>query len=1126
MAITIDELQIQIEAEAKKSTKGLDTLAASLRKLEASVGNLSGVSSNLSNLAQALKSLNSIGKINLTSPINQLTKLKETMGSMQTTTIAVELKQISTALSSLSGVPKVGLTSIANGIKALNEATASMNNERLTEFNLQMRGVAQALSNLSGIGKSGIGSMVNALKQIPEINTKLDDKTIARFSTAMRSLSEALAPLAERMEKVGQGFSTFRRSADQAIKQTNKITTANKKASTSYENMFLSLSRITAKYLALYYSMRKIVDVFAEAFNTSNEYIESLNLFRVSMGETADAAQEFAEKVGDVMGIDPAEWMQNQGVFQRMMTGFGITSDQANIMSQNLTQLAYDMASFFNTDVETAMQKLQSGMSGQIKGLKAWGYNLSVAALQETALSLGIEQSVRTMTEAQKAQLRYITLIQKSNGVMGDMAKTINTPANSMRILSAQVTQLKRAFGDITSVLVTKFIPYIQAFVELLTEAAKALATLMGFEIAELPSNNLEMGSEVIDGIGDSAEDANEAVEDLKRQLAGFDELNILSSDDKNTELSYDLGFEMPEYDFIGEAFSSYTDIVDDFKGTIVELKSIFDTLDFTDITERLRTLFSTLKSQFEGLDFKTPLREALTEALDYMVGIANAIVQVVSPIIESLNIPRITLDSTILLGKLFKTFDDVIDSLTPALTAFAKSLTPIIEWIGGALSQAFAVAIEMVSKLGDLFKELEPAFTRIGEKLGEIVVSIWEFLEPLASSLWEGALNILSSVWNVILSLTEVVVNLADVVLGDLSKGFEGLTEILAPLAEFLETALSDAFNLLASVLGVLSSDILPEVADTFGNLWNKVLVPLVTFIGSVLSPIIKILSDVLTKLWQGVVLPLSNSLGGVFMEAFNSVSTVLNNTFIPMISDAIEVLQFLWDYVLAPICNFLYDVFEPVVAEVFNALGEDVERIMGIFKGLIQFITSVFSGDWSGAWQSIKDIFSGIWEGLCNSIKFPINAVLALFEGLANKVVDAWNWIKRSINSISIDVPEWLGGGTIGFDLKMSDHISIPRFASGGFPTMGEMFIARERGPELVGRIGNKNAVANNNQITAGIASAVYSAMMAAKEDGDNGGSSARIVVQIGETPIGEAAVRFINGQIVQTGVSPIYS
>ena len=152
-------------------------------------------------------------------------------------------------------------------------------------------------------------------------------------------------------------------------------------------------------------------------------------------------------------------------------------------------------------------------------------------------------------------------------------------------------------------------------------------------------------------------------------------------------------------------------------------------------------------------------------------------------------------------------------------------------------------------------------------------------------------------------------------------------------------------------------------------------------------------------------------------------------------------------------------------------------------------------------------------------------INFIIGGFESFLNIFVTGFNLLKQKINEIDIQMPEILGGAHIGFDLPMSSPVTLPRLADGGFVPTGQMFIAREKGPELVGRIGNKTAVANNQQIIAGIASAVYDAMIAAQEESRSGGSS-RIVVQIGERTVGEAAVQYINGQIVQTGASPIYS
>ena len=555
MALTIDELQIKIESDAKKATGGIDALASSLEKLQQAMGGASSLASNLSQIADAMKSLGSVGKLNLAAPIRQLSKFNDiapTLGSAQATQMASNLREIASALTAFSAVPKISITPIANGIKNLNDATATLDNARLAKFAEQMKGIAAGLSNLSNIGRSNVGSIVSAVKKIPEITNSLDPETISAFASRIQELTRVMTPLGVQMDSIARGFNALPNAVRRTIRAFDRASTSTRNTSKAQLSLAKQLSQTAKRFRNLWHAVQKVADVFSLAFGESNKYIESLNLFRVTMGDAADDALELANVISDTMGIDVAEWITNQGMFMRMATGFGMATDQAELMSQNLTQLSYDMSSFFNVDVETAMDKLQSGMSGQIKGLKEYGYNLSVAALQETALSLGIEESVRNMTEAQKAQLRYITLIQKSKGVMGDMAKTITTPSNSMRILEAQLTRLQRAFGNIVSVLVTQFIPWIMAAVELMEELAISLAEAWGFEIPDLPENNLDMAEDVIEGIGDETDDTSDKLSELKKQLMGFDELNILKSDsgDEDTP-TYDLGIELPEYDFL-----------------------------------------------------------------------------------------------------------------------------------------------------------------------------------------------------------------------------------------------------------------------------------------------------------------------------------------------------------------------------------------------------------------------------------------------------------------------------------------------------------------------------------------------------------------------------------------------
>lgn len=291
--------------------------------------------------------------------------------------------------------------------------------------------------------------------------------------------------------------------------------------------------------------MRKFTAKCGEWFRESNDYIESLNLFNVSMGSGAYNAQQFAESIEDIMGLDLKEWMNYQGSFNQIFEGFGLDNDISSQMSQQLTQLSYDLSSYANIPVENAFKKIQSGISGQIKGLKEYGINLSVAQLRETALAHGIELSTAKMTERQKATLRYISLMEQTQNIQNDMARTIATPSNSLRILESQFIRLKRALGNIVSVLVVDFIPVVRVAVKLMTDLANKIAIKAGWEIDDLNWDTVSDGADNFSYLDDSILDASNDSEKLKKSLLGFDELNILQ-DNKNTASSL-LGGGLPD---------------------------------------------------------------------------------------------------------------------------------------------------------------------------------------------------------------------------------------------------------------------------------------------------------------------------------------------------------------------------------------------------------------------------------------------------------------------------------------------------------------------------------------------------------------------------------------------------
>lgn len=379
--------------------------------------------------------------------------------------------------------------------------------------------------------------------------------------SAQKSL-DALIKTLERLKaatKGGCGLSQVSKEMKQVSNSGSEVSTSNVKSAKSFVNLG---AKVTAAALTL----KKAGQVIASWIKESNDYVENLNLFTVAMGEYADSAKEYAETVGEAMGIDPSAWMRNQGVFMTLGTGFGVTTDRAAKMSQQLTQLGYDISSFFNISVEDAMQKLQSGISGELEPLRRLGYDLSQAKLEATALSLGIDKAVSSMTQAEKAELRYYAIMTQVTTAQGDMARTLDAPANQLRILKAQATQAARALGNIFIPALNAVLPYAIAFLRVIRDIANNLANLFGFTLPEIDYSG-------VGGLASSGENASDALDEatgsakkLKKTLLGIDELNVMTDNSSSgagagATTGGSFGFALPEYDFMGE-ISKKTDKV------------------------------------------------------------------------------------------------------------------------------------------------------------------------------------------------------------------------------------------------------------------------------------------------------------------------------------------------------------------------------------------------------------------------------------------------------------------------------------------------------------------------------------------------------------------------------------
>ena len=281
-------------------------------------------------------------------------------------------------------------------------------------------------------------------------------------------------------------------------------------------------------------TLRTLGEFVISQAEAAGDYIEAVNLYKMAVGQFGNAGSEWADNIANALYLDKAEILQYTGEFFNLTKGLGVTAEAADLMSRNLTQLAYDMSSYLNIGVSSAQDKLLSAMSGQTKAVTSVGIAVQQASLQELAYQLGIEKSVQNMTQAEKTYLRYIQIMRSTSQMQGDLGRTIITPTNAIRLLRTQIALLGRAVGEIFIPIIMKAIPYLVALTEMAKAAAQSIAALLGFNMKDF-----EAGSDGIISVSDAFEDmsdqANGARSSINRTLAAFDDLNVVENRSKGS---------------------------------------------------------------------------------------------------------------------------------------------------------------------------------------------------------------------------------------------------------------------------------------------------------------------------------------------------------------------------------------------------------------------------------------------------------------------------------------------------------------------------------------------------------------------------------------------------------------
>ena len=821
----------------------------------------------------------------------------------------------------------------------------------------------------------------------------------SKFSKVLDSIKEKLNKHNNQLKQTSDGYSQMQGSAGGAYSAMSAGAGALTAALGAIKNV---VGGIVDSFFAL--AGVELGNLFSDGTKSAIDYVENLNLFEVAMGSSIDEGQAFVAQMQEVYGMDPSNIYRYTGYFYQLTDAIGMSEDASATMSLSMTKAANDLASLFNTDIQTVVDDLASGMQGMSRSVRKYGMDIRATTLQQTALKYGIEGEVESMSEANRQALRYITMLEQAQNAlhqttdavdgtsseMGDFARNIETPANQLRIFKEQMSQLGRAIGNFIVVPLQKALPYINGFVMALRVLVNFLATLAG--VAAKSGSSLDSAGEsaedAADGVDSITESADDASKSLKQLLAPFDELNVLQDSGSDEELLNSdaldpaLAAALAEMELNLENISMKANKVRD------------DILSFLGLTVTTDPITQEQIIQWDGEAFKTNVLDGLNKFKEWF--------QDLSPFSQGALAIGGVITILGVLGPVISGVVSAIQALVPAFQAvstvmnlFTNPVFLVITSLALLLtnSKSFRTAFtDLFSKVGASIKEWGSILADVFTTVGKDITKMWDtHIQPTIQAIGDAlapALDTLGQLWNNL----SIIVSDVFLLVGDL------WTNVLKPALE-----------------GAL--EIIQDLCDIFEELW-------VDHVG----PVVEKVGNSIEKMWT---------------EKFKPAITSIIN----IIGKLIELIMALWNNVLKPIIDWLVVVFGPLFVGVFDIIWSAVEWVIGwimniinslltVLEGVIDFLTGVFTGDWKRAWMGIVNVFVGIGNLILDIFEGVINGIIWLLNSLIEVM---WQALQALINVIlgAIDGI----AGILGFDLNLKLDVQVPDIPSVSIPRIPKM-------------------------------------------------------------------------------------
>ena len=957
--VDITSLSVEISAESQGAELNIDKLATAISNLRTKgnvtkvVNSLDKLASSIATLKQASAGMSGLDKI--TSFLNGLSNVNTTASTKSINTVVNAIKKIPAAVSGLNGVD---FYSMSGSITQLTNALAP-------------------LSILDASNLKALGSAFNAIGKVPDLTDKLKATDLDSFASSCQKISTALTPLASQLDKVGNAFAKLPPQLSKVVTQANRVTAANEKQRKSYLSLSNQLNGFM-RNMAKLVSLKAIAEYLGNAVAKFNDFYEATDLFHNAMGNLSGEADTLISKMQGLLGVDPTKAMTYMATIQSLGTSFGLASDKAYVLSKNLTQLAYDEASYWNKDVAETFTAMSSAISGEIEPIRRLGVDLSQARLQQELLALGFNKQVSSLSQADKAVLRYIAIMKQTANVQGNLAQTIQSPANQIKILKAQLDMLAKSVGSLLYPAMKSILPPLIAAVQLIREFVEWVAKLMGVKVV---FTDFTKSADSVGGIGDAMDDTSDstkkAAKALKDYTMGFDELNIIDP----TQGSSGSGSGASAGNILGDVDLSGYDMFKDYVGTTVdEIKAKL---------EKLAPLISGIAAGFATWAIGNALMDALTKIKGDGTLIEGILKLWKSPI----------MGAAVAVGIMVARFVDLYQNSE----AFRKGLERVQAMIylaAEGLKQGWNISLTE-GKLGESIEYLKESFTNLEQAIWNLIPESWQ----------DGISSAFKAISDVVkdldLDVGDLITTLMGIgliisghpVAGLAVLGFEAITVAVRGLgSESQKEAFgmeTDWFNAFKS-MGEKAADFVGDAITAIGNLINDFAI----FIGWIQNGVsetdrldLQMNGNFIENAVMGIAQLIHDI--GVFVGWITNGVSETDRLDIQMNGNFIEkaVLGF------ADLINWVKDV-----VTWFVHLDEHVENGAKAVRGFIDDIKTWAKDAAKAASDMVTAVADAIaslpskmfeagkniWQGLVNGIKNGIETAKGAAASLAKTIID----------------------------------------------------------------------------------------------------------------------------------------